>query len=149
MSDERASLIAQPPRSLKLGGDPEFVLCLKVSVLSHFTRHLHSMHLIQACHSQKRPNLLTQAQHDYPQVTAFSRPLQFVISATPQADKPATPSGYTRGLFESGVSVSRLVSWHFRGLERQCHSCFGMEGIYTLARPNQRTFIVHIRTAIR
>jgi hypothetical protein len=74
------------------------------------------MHLIQACHSQKRPNLLTQAQHDYPQVTAFSRPLQFVISATPQADKPATPpSGYTRGLFESGVSVSRLVSWHFRG----------------------------------
>jgi hypothetical protein len=72
------------------------------------------------------------------------------LEQTPQADKPATPpSGYTRGLFESEVSVSRLVSWHFRGLGRRCHSCFGVEGIHTLARPNQRTFIVHIRTAIR
>jgi hypothetical protein len=25
--------------------------------------------------------------------------------------------------------VSRLVSWHFRGLERQCHPRFGVEGI--------------------
>jgi hypothetical protein len=69
---------------------------------------------------------------------------------SPQADKPATPpSGYTRGLFESEVSVSRLVSWHFRGLERRCHPRFGVEGFYTLARPNQRTFIVHTRTTFR
>ena len=35
-----------------------------------------------------------------------------------------------RGLFESRVSVSRLVSWHFCGLERQCYSRLGVEGTY-------------------
>ena len=136
-SDERASELVLPcsdrPTEAWRGSQiSNLSLLFKVSVLSHLTRHPSSMQYVL---SIPRSNATCHAQITVHRADPTGNGLLFRLSLmpssqqTPQADKPATPpSGYTRGLFESGVSVSRLVSWHFRGLERQCHLHLGVEG---------------------
>lgn len=49
---------------------------------------------------------------------------------------------------ESGVSVSRLVSWHFCGLERSSVA-LRCDWPQHVCKTKSRTFIVHTRAAIR
>ena len=154
MTNARASSSFRSPNHRSLAGisNLKFVLSFKVSVLSHLTRHPSSMHHVL---SIPRSNATCHAQIPVHRADPTGNGLLFclLISHFSKLRKQTNQLLLLRDTQEvssrAGCQCHVLcpgisVGWSVNVIYTSVWKAF-----YTLARLNQRTFIVHTRSVIR